>query len=117
MAIKPGKVELRILADRILVKATSPDEKPGVFSVTPREGKTLMDALQSIIRSLDNLPPPHVVEAMQIIFDNPMAPEVLKSLKKVCPELKSQNFKKLIVAIINYLEKFLSGQNFDPRRN
>lgn len=100
-----------------MVKTISPDEKPGVFSVAPREGKTTIDALQSIIRSLDDLPLPHVVEAIQIIFDNPMTPEVLKSLKKTRSKLKSQNVKRLIVEIIDRLEKFLSGPKSDPRMN
>ncbi|GEM_PF-4963541 len=121
MAIKRGKIELRILEDRILMKTTSPDDPPSILEVAPREGKTVWDALHSVIHGIDDLPSFCIVEAIQMNFNKLMAPEVLKSLKKVYSKLKSPNVKILIAEIIDRLEKIFppeeSGPGFDPRMN
>ena len=85
--------------------------------VAPREGKTIWDTLHSIINVLDELAPRFTVGIILISFDGSMGPDVLKSLKQIHPELKSQNVKDLILKAINRLEEFLSGPIFDQRMN
>ena len=117
MANERSRVKLCIFADHISVKTMSYSEEPSILIVRPREGKTIWDALRSIINTIDKLAPSFIIGILEISFNKSMESDVLESLKKIYPELKSQNIKNLISKAINYLEKSLSGPVFDPRMN